>query len=61
STRTNIVSCTAVDDAPNDGCRAAAQLITIDFATLMPVEGAYTAGELKPGESVAITFNAIVQ
>jgi hypothetical protein len=36
--------------------------ITATMATVLPVENAYTtAGELKPGDSVTITFNAIVQ
>lgn len=62
STRADPVSCTAAADA--DGCDAglaAGGAITIDFTTLMPVEGAYTAGEIKPGETATITFNTIVQ
>lgn len=70
STRTDPVSCTSIDDAPDDGCLVAGQLITITFTTLMGAEdiapvgaGAedYAAGELKPGETVTIVFNAIVQ
>ena len=62
STRADPVSCTAGADA--DGCDAglaAGGAISIDFTVLMPVEGAYTAGELKPGETVTIVFNTIVQ
>lgn len=67
STRTDPVSCTV---AAGDGCTAAGNTITMDFALLMPAEdiapvgaGAedYIAGELKPGDSVTIVFNAIVQ
>jgi hypothetical protein len=35
--------------------------ITANMATVLPVEAGYLAGELKPGESVTVTFNAIVQ
>jgi len=62
STRADPVSCTASANA--DGCDAGLAeggTITIDFTILMPVEGAYAAGEIKPGETVTITFNAIVQ
>ena len=68
STRTDPVSCTSVADA--DGCDVAGQAITIDFAVLMAAEdiapaGAgpedYADGELKPGETVTIIFNAVVQ
>jgi len=30
------------------------------MATVLPAEGTYTAGELKPGDAVTITFNAEV-
>ncbi|MCW8830399.1 MAG: hypothetical protein OQK32_02645, partial [Gammaproteobacteria bacterium] len=62
STRLDPVSCTAAADA--DGCDAGLAeggIISIDFATLMAAEGAYTDGELMAGETVTITFNAIVQ
>ncbi|MCK5003073.1 MAG: hypothetical protein KAS57_08605 [Gammaproteobacteria bacterium] len=55
-------TCTAGGNG--DGCDsglAAGDTITIDYATLMPAEGAYVAGELKPNESVVIKFNAIIQ
>ena len=58
--------CTGAADA--DGCDYSGGVggtLTITFTTIaaMPVEGAgpYTAGELKPGESVVFVFNAIVQ
>lgn len=66
--RADPVSCTSIADA--DGCDIAGQNITITFALLMPAEdlgvvGAspedYAAGELRPGETVTIVFNAIVQ
>ena len=69
--RADPVSCTATADA--DGCDstlAAGGVIGLTFANLMPAEdiapvGAgtedYAAGELKAGETVTITFNAIVQ
>ena len=36
--------------------------VTVNFATVMPVEGVtYAAGELKPGESVIVYFNVTVE
>ena len=35
--------------------------LTATMTTLLPVEAGYTAGELKPNESVTITCNVIVQ
>jgi len=35
--------------------------ITATMTTVLPAEGAYAAGELKPGDAVTITFNALVQ
>lgn len=35
--------------------------ITATMTIVLPAEGTYQAGELRPGESVTITFNAIVQ
>lgn len=34
---------------------------SIDLSTVLPAEGNYVAGELKPNESVDIMYNAIVQ
>lgn len=66
--RTDPVSCTSV---AGDGCAIAGQAITIDFALLMPVEDLaplgsdagedYAVGELKPGQTITIMFNVIVQ
>ena len=48
-----------------DGVDFSAPTITATFATIMPAEGVfpnnYAAGELKAGESVILTFNAIIQ
>ena len=65
-TAAGISYCTGDDaaDTDADGCayNAGTGAITINYATLMPVEGiVYTAGELKAGESVVIVFNAIIQ
>ncbi len=54
--------CTAAADA--DGCSYTGGPggdISVDLATEMPVEAGYTAGELKPGETVVVRFNVIVQ
>lgn len=37
------------------------QVLTANLGTLLPAEGAYAAGEVKPGETVNVIFNAIVQ
>lgn len=37
------------------------QVLTANLGTLLPAEGSYAAGELKPGETVNVIFNAIVQ
>jgi len=50
---------TTASDA--DGVELAAGVVTATFATVLPVEAGYTAGELKPGESVSVIFNVIVQ
>ena len=62
SGRADPISCTAAADA--DGCDStlvAGGVIGLDFTVLMPIEGAYTAGELKAGETVTIVFNTIIQ
>ncbi len=46
--------------ADADGATAAAGVVTIDYSTALPAGGAYTAGELKPGESVVVYFNVTV-
>jgi len=35
--------------------------VVTNLGIVLPVEAGYLAGELKPGESVTITFNAIIQ
>lgn len=47
--------------ADADGATIAGQAITIDYLTALPAGGAYVAGELKPNESVTVTFNVTVQ
>ena len=43
------------------GVTVTGQTIAADFTTLLPVEGAtYSAGELKPGQAVTITFNVSI-
>lgn len=63
-TATSPAVCTGVL-AGADGCDITGQLITLDFATIMPIDAGggspYVAGELKAGETVTIVFNAIVQ
>ena len=46
-----------------DGCTGLAASVAVDFEALTAtaVEAGYTLGELKPGESITIKFNAIVQ
>lgn len=44
-----------------DGATIAGQAVTIDYLTAIPAGGAYVAGELKPGESVTVTFNVTIQ
>jgi len=40
----------------SDGATYNAGVITIDFATVMPAETGYTAGELKVGETVQVVY-----
>jgi hypothetical protein len=47
--------------ADADGATIAGQAVTIDCLTALPAGGAYVAGELKPSESVTVTFNVTVQ
>jgi hypothetical protein len=49
---------TTVGDA--DGANHSAGTVTINYATAMPAEGTYTAGELKPGETVVVYFNVVI-
>ncbi len=48
------------DGAQHDGA-ASGGTVSADFAVLLPAEAGYAAGELRPGESVTLTFNVIVQ
>ena len=50
---------TTVSDA--DGVEHAAGTVTATLATVLPVEAGYAAGELKPGESVSLIFNVVIQ
>ena len=50
------------DDAIEHDGSATGGTITVDFAALLPTEAGYTNdGDLKAGESLTITFNAIIQ
>jgi hypothetical protein len=49
---------TTANDA--DGANHTAGTVSVNFATGMPVEAGYTAGELKPGESVVVYFNVTI-
>jgi len=49
---------TTANDA--DSINLNAGVVTVNFATAMPVEVGYTAGELKTGESVIVYFNVTV-
>jgi uncharacterized repeat protein (TIGR01451 family) len=44
-----------------DGVDFSAPNITATFATALAAEGTYAAGELKAGESVTLTYNAIIK
>mgnify|MGYP002398908452 CR=1 FL=1 len=45
----------------SDGVDLNAGTVTATFATVLPAEAGYAAGELKAGESVTLTFNVIIQ
>jgi uncharacterized repeat protein (TIGR01451 family) len=47
--------------ADSDGMDLSGSTITANFATAMPVEGSYAAGELKPGESVILNYQVVIQ
>lgn len=46
--------------ADADGANINVRDMTVTFANALPAGGAYTAGELKPGETATITYNAII-
>lgn len=48
-------------DGDADGVSITGATITAVFADILPAEAGYQAGELKAGESVTVTFNAIIQ
>jgi hypothetical protein len=50
----------SVDGVDHDGS-ATGGTITATMATVLPAETGYTAGELKAGESVTLTFNVMIQ
>lgn len=43
-----------------DGADLNGATVEIDYGPAMPAEGTYTAGELKPGESVTVYFNVSI-
>ncbi len=47
--------------ADADGATIAGQAVTIDYSTAIPAGAGHAAGELKPGESVTVTFNVTIQ
>lgn len=59
STRASTVPVYFTSATP-DAVDHAAGVITATLNTALPLEGAYAAGELKPGESVTVTFNVTV-
>jgi hypothetical protein len=44
-----------------DGADLNGTTVNIDYSKVLPVEGTYTAGQLKPGESVTVFFNSFVK
>jgi uncharacterized repeat protein (TIGR01451 family) len=46
--------------ADGDGGTISGQNVTIDFGLALPAGGAYTAGELKAGESTTVRFNVTI-
>lgn len=44
----------------SDGSDLNGSTVTVNYATAMPAEGTYAAGELKTGESVVVSFNVTV-
>lgn len=53
-----------IGDANNDGGEysgGAGGTVAVDLSIALPVDGGYAAGELRPGESVSIIFNAVLQ
>jgi len=46
--------------ADADGADLSGGTVTVNYATAMPVEGSYAAGELKPGETVTVIYNVTI-
>lgn len=44
-----------------DGVEFATPMVTATFATLLPAEGSYAIGELKPTETVSVTFQVNIK
>lgn len=53
---------TTADDGPDDGAYYSAPNVSIDFAKVLPADAddSYTAGDLKAGDSVTVTFNVSI-
>lgn len=47
--------------ADADGADLSGGTITANYATAMPAEGTYAAGELKPGESAIVNYQVVVK
>jgi hypothetical protein len=45
----------------SDGADLSGSTITVNYATAMPVEGSYAAGELKPGETVTVNYQVVIK
>lgn len=54
-------SCTTTPIYVTTSTVVSGQTLTANLGTLLPAEGSYAAGEIKPGETVNVIFNAVVQ
>jgi hypothetical protein len=61
STRASKTTPLYFTDNTADAVDIAGQVITANMATALPAEGTYSAGELRAGETVTLTFNAVIQ
>jgi hypothetical protein len=48
-------------NADADGASHSAGNVVVNYAIALPAEAGYTAGEIKPNESVVVKFNVVVQ
>jgi Concanavalin A-like lectin/glucanases superfamily len=48
-------------NADADGASHSAGSVVVNYAIALPAEAGYTAGEIKPNESVIVKFNVVVQ